>query len=104
MLSSTMAKPTGMMVPLGRPLPVPMILNRLRNQPPTPLREGQDTAMPPVMMEPRPRVISIVHSVAMKGGRFMMATIAPFSTPKHRPMTMVTSMPTHTGQPHCCTR
>ena len=98
MHTSTMAKPTGMILPLL------MILNRLRNQPPTPLREGQETAMPPVRMEPRPRVISIVHSVAMKGGRFMMATIAPFSTPKQTPMTMVTIMPAHTGQPRCCTR
>ena len=94
----------GMMVPLGMPLPVPMILKIERNQPPTPLREGQDTAMPPVSMEPRPRVMSMVHSVAMKGGRFMMATMVPFKTPKHRPMTMVTSMPAHTGQPTCCTR
>ena len=98
MLTMTMAKPTGMIFPLL------MILNRLRNQPPALLREGQETAMPPVSIEPRPRVISIVQSVAMKGGRFMMATSAPFSTPKTRPTAMVTSMPPHTGQPMCCTR
>ena len=72
-------------------------LKRLRNQPLGDERAGQFTA-PPRTTGLRPRVISMVQSVAMNAGRFVTETRNPFSIPKISPQAMVTSIPAHVGQ------
>ena len=100
--TSTTIRPVGMGVFLPRALGI-MYLKMLRNQPSSEARAGQEMDAPPQATELRPRVMSMVHRVAMKAGRFMMETITPLSAPKSRPNTMATIMPTHTGQPKSLT-
>ena len=98
----TTIRPIGMGVFLPSALGI-MYLKMLRNQPPTDARAGQEMDAPSQATELRPRVMSMVHRVAMKAGRFMMATNTPLSAPKARPRTRATIMPTQTGQPKSLT-
>ena len=100
--TSTTIRPVGMGVFLPRALGI-MYLKMLRNQPSSEARAGQEMEAPPQATELRPRVMSMVHRVAMKAGRFMMATMMPFRQPKIRPNKMAMSMPAHTGQPKSLT-
>ena len=55
-------------------------------------------------MEPKPLVIMQVHKVARNGGRLIIDTRTPFSSPISTPNNTETSIPAHVGHPQCTTR
>ncbi len=77
-------------------------MNTFLNQPPTgSVAVGQVWDCTLVMMEPKPWLIIMVPSVAMKGGSFSLATITPLRKPNTAPTSTATSRETISGKCSC---
>ena len=69
------------------------------NHPPAAPAAGHEIPNPPEMIDPRPRVIIHVQSVAKNAGNSMIATKHPFTTPTAIPIKILIRIPTPVGSP-----